>query len=265
MMNLRFSIVTPTWNCVDLVAETLDSILAQGEWLGELIVVDGGSTDGTLELLQDYAARDRRIHWRSEPDDGIADAFNKGLDRAQYPWIGILAAGDRFVSGGLARVAATIAAHSDVDVVHGDLVRLDEAGRPLFVITPSGLKTVWHQMPVNHPATFVSRSAYDQVGRFDVGLRIAMDYDLILRLYRAGRKFVYLPQPLTEMRYGGVSDNRLLAGLQEVRRVALRQGYPRWKADYWLAHRYLLERTKKWLRRCGLQAVMKLHPRFRRV
>lgn len=263
---MKISIITATYNCAATLGETIDSVVAQMAVDAEYLLVDGASSDGTLDIIRDYAAQDGRIRWISEPDEGIADAFNKGLAMASGDWVGIIGSDDQYAPGALEAVAAAARQHPSASIIHGDLIRLDEAGKPLFIVKPSDVaKTVWHQMPVNHPATFVARKAFDEVGLFDKSLKIAMDYDLILRLHQAGRQFVYVAQPLTLMRYGGASDDRCLDGLLELRRVKIRQGYPGWQANYWLVHRFLLEWTKKLLRRTGLHGLLKLHPRFRKV
>lgn len=261
---IRFSIITVTFNGRDCLPGAMESVLGQGVTDLEYLVVDGGSTDGTVNVIRSFAAVDSRIRWISEPDEGIADAFNKGLAMATGNWIGILNADDCYAPGALTAVAEAIANHPEADVIHGDMLRLDNCGTPLFILKPAHLKRViWRQMPINHPTMFVSRRAYDQVGTFDKGLRIAMDYDLVLRLYRSGACFVALDRVLAHMRYGGVSDNRHLLGLKDVWAVSTREGYPKWKASCWFFFRGLIGLLKNLLRRVGLVDLLKLHPRFR--
>lgn len=263
---MRFSIITPTRNCCATLAAAMVSVLNQTGVEFEYLIVDGGSTDGTVEIIRKFADRDSRIRWVSEPDKGIADAFNKGLGMATGEWVGIINSDDCYVPGALTAVAEAIHRHPNADVIHGDMLRLDVDGHPLFVLKPASVeRAIWRQMPLNHPATFVARRAYDKVGGFDTGLRIAMDYDLILRLYCAGARFVHLEQVLAQMRYGGASDARFWAGLQESRTVKLRLGYPRWRADLLLLQRWLVEVVKRGLRRCGMSRLLMLHPRFRRA
>lgn len=263
---MKISIITATYNSSKTLEATINSVLSQKNVDLEYLIVDAASTDGTLDIVNRYTKQDARIRWISEPDEGIADAFNKGLTMVHGDWVGIIGSDDMYTSGVFQNVADAARDNPEATVIHGDLIRLDEKGNPLFAIKPSDIdKTIWHQMPVNHPATFVARKAFDEVGLFDKTLKIAMDYDLILRLYKAGANFVYVDKPITSMSYGGASDNRFLDGLKEVRQVKLREGYPRWKADYWLVHRYLLEVTKKLLRSTGLHGLLKLHPRFRSV
>ena len=260
---MKISVVTVTLNSRLHLAETIQSVLSQGYDDLEYLIVDGGSTDGTVDLIREQADRDPRIRWTSEPDAGIADAFNKGIRRASGDLIGIINADDRYLPGALAAVAAAYAAHPDCDVFHGDMVRY-EGETPLFLLKPTPVEThIWREMPLNHPTTFVTRRAYERVGGFDRRFRVAMDYDLVLRLYRAGCRFWYLDQPLAAMRYGGASDSRFLDGLREVRRATVRAGYPPLRAWYWFLVKAAFGYAKLLLRRLGLTRLMRLHPRFR--
>jgi hypothetical protein len=89
-----------------------------------------------------------------------------------------------------------------------------------------------------------------------------MDYDLVLRLFRAGCRFRYLAQTLAIMRYGGTSDDRFMAGLREVRAISVRNGFPRWKAAFWFCWNALKGHAKSVLRRAGFRRLLRLHPRF---
>lgn len=256
------SVITVTLNSERHLEEAMGSVLSQDWPELDYVIVDGGSTDGTLGIIRRLASTDPRIRWISEPDNGISDAFNKGITRARGELIGILNSDDTYAPGAVRAVAEAFAAYPACDVFHGDMVRF-EGDRELFVLKPSepGPAT-WHEMPLNHPATFVTRRAYDAAGSFDVGLRVAMDYDLVLRLYRHGCRFHYLPRVLAGMRYGGASDERLLAVAREVYAVTVRLGYPRWQAGFWFGVRIAKGVVKRLLRRLGLHDVMRLHPRF---
>ncbi len=262
---MKLSIITVTYNSIATLTATIESVLYQAGAELEYILIDGASTDGTVDLIRAYAIKDPRIRWISEPDGGIADAFNKGLAMATGDWIGILNSDDCYSPGALMVVDNVVAQHPEAGVIHGDLLRLDEHGQPLFLLKPPDIdNTVWHQMPTNHPATFVSRAVYEQVGYFNKDLKIAMDYDLILRLYRFGAKFVYIDAVLAHMRYGGASDDRLWQGLREVWKISVRQGYPRYKASAWLLYRAVIGLIKNVLRQVGLNGLLTLHPRFRK-
>lgn len=260
---VKFSIITVTRNSIDFVEDAIKSVLLQNVFSLEYIIIDGGSTDGTIGIIERYAELDSRIRWISEPDKGISDAFNKGIRMASGDIIGILNSDDRYTPDTLKLVAEAVVAHPECDVFHGNMLRF-EGDTPLFMLKPSDVEcNIWHEMPLNHPATFVSKRAYTAVGPFDTGLKIAMDYDMILRIFVAGFKFEYIEAVLAHMRYGGVSDERFMAARREVLAITLREGYPRLKAYIWFVYKIGMNSIKVVLRRLGLHSVMRLHPKFR--
>lgn len=261
---MTFSVITVTFNSRLYLAEAISSVLSQDIADLEYIIVDGGSTDGTLEIIRQHAVSDSRIRWISEKDEGIADAFNKGIRMARGELIGILNSDDTYAAGALQAVAAVFAAEPDCDVVHGDMLRF-QGTTPLFLLKPAAVdERIWHDMPVNHPATFVRRRAYDKVGLFDTQLKVAMDYELVLRFYRAGCHFRYLEQVLANMRYGGASDERFLAARREVYAVTVAAGYPGWRAGCWFIVKAGMNIVKNLLRKLGLHGLMMMHPKFRK-
>ena len=225
---MTFSIITATFNSRPVLEKTMRSVLTQEGVQLEYLLVDGGSTDGTVELIRAVATSDPRVRWVSEPDRGISDAFNKGLAMASGEVIGILNADDVYLAGALAHVAAAVAKYPEGDVFHGHLLRLDQDGRPLFRLRPASdpAAAIRARMPIYHPATFVTRRAYERVDGFDCTLETAMDYDLVLRLFRAGFTFHEIPELLAAMPYGGVSERRLLLRLGECLQIQLRHGIP---------------------------------------
>ncbi len=208
----RISVVTAVYNNRETIAAALDSALGQAGAELELIVIDGGSTDGTLDILKSYANRlDVLV---SEPDCGIYDALNKGIRLASGDVIGFLHSDDLFADvKALSRVAAAFA-DARVGAVYGDLlyVRKDD---PDAVVRSwragefSRRRLAWGWMPP-HPTLYVRRSVYERTGGFDTSYRIAADYDYILRLL--GREDVgvrYIPDVLVKMRTGGASNRTL--------------------------------------------------------
>ncbi len=260
---MKITIITPTFNSVEYLEKSIISVLNQNYEELEYLFIDGGSVDGTLDLIKVYAKDRPFVRWLSEPDDGIADAFNKGLAMATGDWIGILNSDDRYVPETLSKVCEAIRKNPLAEIVHGDLLRLDESGEELFLLKPVEVgKVIWHQMPINHPATFVARKVYEELGDFDVSLKVAMDYELVLRFYLAGKKFFYINKILAQMSYGGASDERFIDVRREVYRVTVQRGYPRYKALFWLGDNVLRGFCKGILRRLGLHGLLRLHPRF---
>jgi glycosyltransferase len=205
---MKISVITAVFNKRDTIAEALDSVLAQSHPDVELVVIDGGSTDGTLEVLQSYGGRIAVLV--SEPDHGIYDALNKGLGLATGEVVGFLHSDDVFVDAdSLARIASGFYG-PEIDAVYGDLVYV-RRDNPQQVVrywkagmfTLSRLRQGW--MPP-HPAFYVRRSVYERLGGFDTSYRIAADYDCMLRFLSRGIKVVYVPQVLVKMRLGGASN-----------------------------------------------------------
>ncbi len=209
---MKLSIITAVYNNRETVGHALDSVLAQAGADFELIVIDGGSTDGTLAVLDGY--RDRLAVLVSETDRGIYDALNKGIRRATGDVVGFLHSDDLLANNGVLRRVAENFADSKVDAVYGDLLYVrknnpDDIVRYWRAGTFSRARLAWGWMPP-HPTFYVRRSVYEELGMFDPGYRIAADYDCILRFL--GRKEVnveYIPEVLVKMRVGGASNRSL--------------------------------------------------------
>ncbi len=217
---VKISVITAIFNNRDTVAQALDSVLAQSHPAVELIVIDGGSTDGTLEVLQGYA--DRLAVLVSERDHGIYDALNKGIARASGDAVGFLHSDDLFADATvLARIAAAFT-DPGVDAVYGDLLYVRKNDPTKVVRTwragafsHSRLAHGW--MPP-HPTLYVRRAVYHRLGGFDTRYRIAADYDCVLRLLgKGGIRTTYIPEVLVRMRVGGASNRSLKNILQKSR------------------------------------------------
>lgn len=205
---MKISVITAVRNGRATLADALDSALAQDHPDTELIVIDGASTDGTLEVIQRYARG--LAHVVSEPDGGIYDALNKGLRLAGGDVVGFLHADDRFAHARvLSRIAAALA-DPGVDACYGDLlyVRQDDPSRVVRYWRAGEYhprRLGWGWMPP-HPTFYARRVVYQRLGGFDSRYRIAADYDCLLRLLGGGVACAYLPEVLIHMRLGGASN-----------------------------------------------------------
>ncbi len=219
----RLSIITPTFNAARYLEQTMESVAAQEYPSLEYIVVDGGSSDATLDMVR--ARPELVTTWISEPDKGISDAFNKGISMATGEIVGIINADDYYHPGALAAVARAAGEHPEADVFYGDAIyeRFDGSGIFRFRPDPDVGRHIKRRMPICHPATFVRLAAYQRYGVFDTHYRLAMDYELVFRMYRAGARFQYVDQVLSHFRYGqpGRTD-----GLREVKNIAIANGVP---------------------------------------
>jgi glycosyltransferase involved in cell wall biosynthesis len=215
------TVVTPCLNARATIERTVESISGQRYSSLEHIVVDGGSTDGTLDILK--ALNDEgRIHLVSEPDDGLSDALNKGFRLATGELVASLNADDYYFPGALERVAATHRAQSDAPWVTGRCVivgsREQEIRRPVtaykdFLLRHYSYWLLLTQCFVSTPATFFTRAAVEQLGPFDESLRYAADYDFFLRIGRLGPPAVVPGEPIVAFRMAG--ETLSLSGFED--------------------------------------------------
>jgi glycosyltransferase involved in cell wall biosynthesis len=218
------SVVTTVLNGEKTLARAIASVREQNLPDLEYIVVDAGSADKSLEIIR--ANADIIAFWTSEPDQGISDGFNKGIALSAGEYILLLNADDWLSPGQLAFGLETLE-QSGADFVFGDLIYHDAEGAPLHLVKGDAAyaRRIGHVMPaLNHPTVIVRRSAYQAHGLFDLGLDNAMDYELLLRLHRAGLKGAYDPRIKGHMTLAGQSDRNDIAALAEVRQASIRHG-----------------------------------------
>jgi glycosyltransferase involved in cell wall biosynthesis len=220
-----FSIVTVCLDAEAHIADAVESVLAQSFADYEYVVADGGSTDGTLDVLRSYEPRfGGRMKWLSEPDDGLYDAMNRALARASGEYVEFLGADDRLRPGALDAVARALETAPRPDIVCGATHVLgptgsrDEAPRR---VVRRGLPA---RVPASHQSTFIGREAIQDAGGFDLRFRIAADYDLYLRLVEAGRTEMLIDDVLSDFRLGGVSSRSARATAREYRDVRVAHG-----------------------------------------
>lgn len=220
---MKISIITVCVNNAATIRHTLESVRAQDYADLEYIVVDGGSSDGTLEIIRGYGNRiDRLI---GGPDEGIYDAINKGLAAATGDVIGILHADDLYASADvLSTVARAFASAPQADIVFGDVVfvRPDDVGRVVRYygsrrFRPWKLRFGW--MPP-HPGTFIRRSAYGRIGPYALDLKIAADYEMFVKAFLVhGMSFARVERVLVRMRAGGLSTSGLRSSIRLNREI----------------------------------------------
>ena len=199
----KISIVTVCYNSIDTIERTIQSVLAQDYDNIEYIVIDGGSTDGTVEVIKKYA--DCISHWISEPDNGIYDAMNKGIALATGEWIHFRNSGDFFLRReSLTKFFLTPIAE-DIMVVHGNCIYYDDSG--WFEQTPPSLRVSYKkEIPVLHPASFVRASVQKKIP-FDLQYRSSADYDFFYKCCQEGLKYEYRPIAIVAFAEGGFSSN----------------------------------------------------------
>lgn len=231
----RLSIVTPSFNQGQFIEQTIRSVLDQDYPNMEYWVIDGGSTDGTLDILHRY---ENRLRWISEPDTGQANAINKGLRLASGEALAYLNSDDLYLPGALHRVGEYFAAHPEVSWLTGRCRTIDARQRETRRLI-THYKNFWLGLGsyrvlqvlnyISQPATFWRRQAFEETGLLDESLHYTMDYDYWLRLGQRWRLHV-LPQELAVFRLHESSKSGMTASKQfeEQYRVAQRMHSPAW-------------------------------------
>lgn len=236
------SVVTPSFNQARFLEQTLQSVLAQDYPHVEYLVVDGGSQDGSQEILQQYDSR--LAWWTSEPDLGQTDAINKGFDRARGEILAWINSDDTYLPHAVGEAVAFFQDHPEVGMVYGDADFIDEAGR--VVGRFDARQTSYRRLRrggvyIPQQASFFRASLWQEVGPLDPSFYFAMDYDLWLRLARIA-PLRYVPRLWANFRLHGeaktiAADARCWP---EMLRVHRRDGGG-WVS--WIMARYLARRT----------------------
>lgn len=211
-MSLKISVISVTWNCVATVGDCLASVGAQNYSNREHVVIDGGSRDGTVELLE--SKRSQLAVLVSEPDKGIYDALNKGIARSTGDVVGFLHADDLYAYPDVLADVATAFDDPSVCAVYGDLQYVKKQDTSHVVrhwqSSPFSTRRLGMGWMPPHPTLYVRREWYERIGGFDTRYRIAADYFSVLQLFsQPGFKAVYLPKVMIQMRMGGASNRSL--------------------------------------------------------
>ena len=209
-----FSIITITYNSEKTIERTLKSILCQGFSNYEYIIVDGASKDGTIDIVKRYESLfEGRMKWVSEPDSGIYNAMNKGILRSCGIYIGIVNSDDWLANDALQMVADEIALDNDNynKIMTGEILfHYEDGDAQLFPTSFEHYEyySKRYRMGLNHPATFVPRCIYNQIGVFDERFRLYGDADFIIRCYESGVGVRFIHKVLSNMADGGASNRR---------------------------------------------------------
>lgn len=224
---MRISLVTPSFNQAEFIRRTIDSVLEQrGDFELDYRVVDGGSTDGTIEILKSYGGR---LRWQSEKDDGQVDAINKGLRAADGDIVGWLNSDDVLMPGALQRVADAFRAHPDREWLHGRCMIIDAQDREVrrWVSAYKDFRSRHHSFEnfltenyVSQMTAFWRRDAMEAVGYLDPTIRFAFDYDLFVRLAARGEP-LYVEEPIACFRWyeTSKSGSGFVVQLAETQRI----------------------------------------------
>ena len=230
MQEILVSVLTPCYNSVKTIEKTLECIEKQTYKNIEYIIVDGGSTDGTLELIEKHRDKlPKQFTLISEKDNGIYDAMNKGIGLAKGTLIGIVNSDDWYEENTVEQVVKYYQGNS-CEVVYGmQRTYLNGKEKATFIYHHDFLQ----EQMITHPTCFVTKDTYKELGVFDLKYRSAADYDLMLRFYES-KKVIFTPvyQVLSNFQLGGMSSSQI--GVRENATIRYERGYMSKKKYYFI-------------------------------
>lgn len=224
----KLTIITASYNRAQTLEKSILSVLNQNYPSLEYIIIDGGSTDGSVDVIKKYEKH--LSYWVSEPDKGIADAWNKGIITSTGEIISMLNSDDWYEPHVFNTVAIILQQNPSIDVVHGN-VRYWSNNKNLYIKRPY-LKqgAIWRLMPYLFPSCFIKRSLYERYGLFKTSYKITMDYELMLRFFIHGATFMYIDEIMANFQLGGLSDAKCITGLIENKDITIHYGYSKVKS-----------------------------------
>ena len=212
MVNLSVSIITVSYNSIETISDTINSVLSQTYPNIEYIIIDGSSIDGTIELVNSFGKSISKFV--SEPDNGIYDAINKGIRLATGNIVGILNSDDFFSDEYIIEKIAGAFKGNEIDAVFGDVKFVDPIKTSKIVRYYSSKffnvnKFKYGFMPA-HPSFYAKRELFKKLGYYKTNYKIAGDFELLIRfLYNYQIKYKYIEMPFVSMRTGGVSNKSI--------------------------------------------------------
>jgi glycosyltransferase involved in cell wall biosynthesis len=223
-MDPLVTIVTPSYNMARYLPETIDSVLSQDYPRVEYIVMDGGSTDGTLEILRGHGTR---LRYFSRKDKGPADAIHQGFGEGRGEILAWLNADDTYFPGAVRKAVEFLQAHPEIDVVYGEGYWIDENGSRIarYPTLPFDARVLERDCFICQPASFFRASAYRKCG-LDPDLGLSFDYDLWIRMVKQGARFAAIPDYLANSRiHRGAKTLKEREGVFRVSMDLLRRHY----------------------------------------
>lgn len=239
----RITVVTPSFNQAAFLERTICSVLDQGHPNLEYIIVDGGSTDGSVEIIRKYA--DHLAWWVSEPDQGQSHAINKGLQRATGDWVGWQNSDDVYFPGVLMQLADAARRWPSADLIIGDMRLIDEQDRlirDLRYVRPTYESVLAEGMVLTNQAAFWRKSLHQRIGWLDETLHYAFDFEWFLRVLRQSNHAKHIPEYWGGLRYHDATKTSSSQSkfAEEYQLVWKGRVAPRWKKHLYQARRLLL-------------------------
>ncbi|MDP3110497.1 MAG: glycosyltransferase family 2 protein [Thermodesulfovibrionales bacterium] len=262
MSQPKISIITICLNSEKFLEETILSVLNQSYKNIEYIIIDGGSTDGTLDIMKRYG--DRIDYWVSEPDKGISDAFNKGIKLATGDIIAILNSDDYYAhSDVVQRIVDLFNERPDIFLLYGKVRFIEQKTGETLVIfgEPFSLNKMKKAIITPHPAIFARKQVYETVGLFSLRHKVAMDHEYFLKATTLFVPF-FLDEIITVMRRGGMSTRNIYRAHREIYITQRSYGVSRMRALCMLIYGYTLTGLSLALQRIGLKWLVLLYRKW---
>lgn len=204
------SIITVAFNSGATIKDTLDGVLKQTYSNIEYIIIDGKSSDNTLDIVKSYQNKFKErgfdYKWISEKDNGIYDAYNKGVKLAKGSIIGIINSDDWYTNNAVEEIVRVFSS-KELTIVSGEKrkVTFDKKHYGLYYNKKEIQKHIYKVMPINFPATFIHKSVYTKIGLYDTQYKLSADYDLIFRAFNASISFLFTDKVIVNMRNSGAT------------------------------------------------------------
>lgn len=212
----KISIITVVYNDVLHIKKTIKSVLNQTYSNIEYLIIDGGSTDGTLEIIKDYVSE--LSFFASEKDNGIYDAMNKGIKNATGEWLLFLNSGDVIYDSNTITNLNKLFESCNADIVYGNISVISHELKVNFDIPARDISGLPDGMVMNHQACFIKRMLHLE-NLYDLRFRIAADYYFFLKLFLENRRFLRVPLTISTISTGGLSDSNRIKTFKESLRV----------------------------------------------
>jgi len=249
------SIVSIVFNAESTLDQTIQSVLNQTYDNIEYIIIDGGSTDGTLDIIHKY--NDKIAYWISEPDEGIGDAFNKGITTSTGDIIGMINADDWYDLNTVETIVNEYIRNGDY-IYHAKLQYWDSVMKPYYIFSgdDSGLLK---RGTINHPTVFVPRKIYETLGLFNTDFKNAMDYEWLIRAKLKGTPFYYIDKITANMRLDGTSDKKWMGNYIEIYKARKLHGIPFMKNVMLSIVMIVITLCRKSLEHLGLHGIVRIY------
>lgn len=262
---MNLSIVTVCLNAEKYIDKTILSVLNQTIPVYEYLVIDGKSTDNTIKVVNEYKERfkSKGVKFKviSERDNGISDAFNKGITLATGDYIGLLNADDELMET-THEVLQMVHNSTLADIYYGNSLWIENQNDLAYIMRPKAtdernLKKLLFEMVMVHPATYVSKVAYEKVGVFDITFKYCMDQELLYRMYINGVSFKYIDHVMTKFKAGGISDTNAKLVLNEAERIPLMYGENRLKCTFNKNKKLARNNVVRFLKKIGVYKILR--------